>query len=223
MKATVALVDDHALLRRGLATLLKDLGYQVAFEAGHGKEFLEKLKTHPLPNVVLMDINMPQMDGYETTLWLKNNHSSVKVLVLSMLDDDTSIIRMFRSGAKGYILKDCDPDELDGAIQSLLRKDFYHSEAISGKLIRAINHLDDSSNDEDKSNGNAAKKIDLTEKEQEFLNWICTELSYKEIADKMHLSPRTVEGYRDNLQEKFDCRGRIGLVLWAIKNGIVTV
>ena len=223
MKATVALTDDHVLLRNGLATLLTDLGYQVLFQADNGKQLIEKLKTHPVPQVMLMDISMPQMDGYDATSWLKENHPSVKVLVLSMLDDDTSIIRMFRSGAKVYILKDCDPDELDGAIQSLLRKDFYHSEAISGKLIRAINHLDDSSNDEDKSNGNAAKKIDLTEKEQEFLNWICTELSYKEIADKMHLSPRTVEGYRDNLQEKFDCRGRIGLVLWAIKNGIVTV
>jgi len=217
MKATVALTDDHVLLRNGLANLLTELGYNVLFQADNGKQLIEKLKANPAPQVMLMDINMPQMNGYDATLWLKENHPSVKVLVLSMLDDDTSIIRMFRSGAKGYILKDCDPQELESAIESLLVKDFYHSEEISGKLIRAINHLDE-------IDANAhTEKVHLNEKELEFLNWACTELSYKEIADKMNLSPRTVEGYRDNLQDKLDCRGRIGLVLWAIKNGVVTV
>ena len=218
MKATVALTDDHILLRNGLANLLTELGYRVLFQADNGKQMVEKLKSHPAPQVMLMDINMPQMDGYEATLWLKENHPSVKVLVLSMLDDDASIIRMFRSGAKGYILKDCDPEELETAIESLLKKDFYHSEAISGKLIHAINHMDEAN-----ATSPAEKQPHLNEKELEFLKWACTELSYKEIADKMNLSPRTVEGYRDNLQEKLDCRGRIGLVLWAIKHGVVTV
>jgi two-component system, NarL family, invasion response regulator UvrY len=218
MKATVALTDDHVLLRNGLANLLTELGYQVLFQADNGKQLVEKLKTHAAPQVMLMDINMPQMNGYDATQWLKENHPSVKVLVLSMLDDDTSIIRMFRSGAKGYILKDCDPEELETAIQSLLTKDFYHSEEISGKLIRAIHHLDRID-----ANTPAEKQVQLNEKELEFLNWACTELSYKEIADKMNLSPRTVEGYRDHLQDKLDCRGRIGLVLWAIKNGVVKV
>jgi two-component system, NarL family, invasion response regulator UvrY len=217
MKATVALVDDHALLRRGLATLVKDLGYQVAFEAGHGKEFIEKLKTHPLPNVVLMDINMPQMDGYETALWLKNNHSSVKVLVLSMLDDEVSLIRMFKNGAHGYILKDCDPQELNTAIESVLQKGIYHSEMIGGKLIRAMHNLDEISASQ------PAEKVQLSDKETEFLKWACTELSYKEIAGEMGVSPRTVDNYRDSLQEKLECKGRIGLVLWAIKNGVVVV
>jgi DNA-binding NarL/FixJ family response regulator len=217
MKATVALVDDHALLRRGLATLVKDLGYQVAFEAGHGKEFIEKLKTHPLPNVVLMDINMPQMDGYETALWLKNNHSSVKVLVLSMLDDEVSLIRMFKNGAHGYILKDCDPQELNTAIESVLQKGIYHSEMIGEKLIRAMHNLDEISASQ------PAEKVQLSDKETEFLKWACTELSYKEIAGEMGVSPRTVDNYRDSLQEKLECKGRIGLVLWAIKNGVVVV
>lgn len=218
MKATVALTDDHVLLRNGLANLLTELGYQVLFQADNGKQLIDKLKTHAAPQVMLMDINMPQMNGYDATQWLKENHPSVKVMVLSMLDDDTSIIRMFRSGAKGYILKDCDPEELDNAIQSILTKDFYHSEEISGKLIRAIHHMD-----RIEPNTPAEKQVLLNEKELEFLNWACTELSYKEIADKMNLSPRTVEGYRDNLQDKLDCRGRIGLVLWAIKNGVVKV
>jgi DNA-binding NarL/FixJ family response regulator len=219
MKATVAITDDHVLLRNGLANLLKELGYDVLFHADNGAQLVEKLKTYPAPQVMLMDINMPQMDGYESTRWLKENHPSVKVLVLSMLDDETSIIRMFRNGAKGYILKDCHPDELEAAIESLLKKDFYHSELISGKLIRAINHFDDNN----PRPPSAPPPVTLTEKEKEFLKWVCTELSYKEIADKMNLSPRTVEGYRDALQEKLECKGRIGLVLWAIRKGIVSV
>ncbi|MGZ8517071.1 MAG: response regulator transcription factor [Chitinophagaceae bacterium] len=217
MKATIALVDDHVLLRTGLANLLREINYNVAFEADNGKDFIEQLKSHALPQVVLMDINMPLMNGYETTLWLKKNHPSVKVLALSMLGDEASIIRMFKNGALGYILKDSHPDELKIAINSLLEKGFYHSEAISGKLIHAINHLD-----ENKSS-KSPEQIDLNEKEIEFLKWACSELSYKEIAGKMGLSPRTLDSYRDHLQEKLECKGRIGLAVWAIKHGIVTI
>lgn len=219
MKASIALVDDHILLRNGLANLLRERDYNVLFEADHGKQLIEKLTSHPLPQVVLMDINMPQMNGYETTQWLRKNHSSVKVLALSMLDDETSIIRMFKNGAQGYILKDCDPQELETAISSLIEKGFYHSEAISGKLIHAINTLNEKAVPEQDSIASGS----LNEKEREFLKWACTELSYKEIAEKMGLSPRTVDTYRDQLQEKLECKGRIGLALWAIKNGIVAV
>jgi len=141
MKATVALVDDHALLRNGLANLLRDLDYEVLFEANHGGEFLQKLKTEGLPQVVLMDINMPEMDGYETTLWLKTHYPEIKVLALSMYDDEHAIIRMLRNGAKGYILKDSDPSELRAAIEALLKNGFYHNEIITGKLIHTINQL----------------------------------------------------------------------------------
>ncbi|HYO22398.1 MAG TPA: response regulator transcription factor [Flavisolibacter sp.] len=216
MKGTIAIADDHVLLRNGLANLLKDLGYSVLFGADNGVQLIEKLKSHPLPEVILMDISMPLMDGYAATLWLKNHYPSVKVLVLSMIDDEASVIRMFKNGARGYVLKDCHPEELETAIQSLLQKGFYHSEMISGKLIRAINHLDE--------NGLPQKEqVQLNEREIEFLRWICSELSYKEIADKMSVSPRTVDGYRDTLQDKLECKGRIGLVLWAIKHGIVKV
>lgn len=216
MKGTIAIADDHVLLRNGLANLLKDLGYSVLFGADNGVQLIEKLKSHPLPEVILMDISMPLMDGYAATLWLKNHYPSVKVLVLSMIDDEASVIRMFKNGARGYVLKDCHPEELETAIQSLLQKGFYHSEMISGKLIRAINHLDE-------NNSPQKEQVQLNEREIEFLRWICSELSYKEIADKMSVSPRTVDGYRDTLQDKLECKGRIGLVLWAIKHGIVKV
>ena len=215
MKGKIALVDDHVLLRNGLANLLKDLDYEVVFQADNGKHFIDLLQTHEPPQLVLMDINMPLMNGYETTLWLKQNHPSIHVLVLSMLDDEDSVIRMIRSGAKGYVLKDCEPDELKTAIYSILHKGFYHSEMVSGKLLHAISQSD-------KDNDHPGH-VRLTEKELEFLKWVCTELSYKEIADKMNISPRTVDTHRDNLQEKLGCKGRVSLVLWAIKNGVVIV
>jgi two-component system, NarL family, invasion response regulator UvrY len=217
MKATVALTDDHILLRNGLANLLTELGYTVLFQADNGRQLIEKISTHTVPQVVIMDINMPVMDGYEATLWLKENHPSVKVLALSMLDDETSLIRMFKNGAHGYILKDCHPDELQKAIETLLKKGFYHSEVIGQKLIRAIHHLDEI------NISMPPEKLVLTDKEVEFLKWVCTEFSYKEIADKMGVSPRTVDGYRDALQEKLECKGRIGLALWAIRQGVVEV
>ncbi|HUC80626.1 MAG TPA: response regulator transcription factor [Flavisolibacter sp.] len=214
MKGKIALVDDHVLLRNGLANLLEDLDYEVVFQANNGKHFIELLQTHEPPQVVLMDINMPLMNGYETTLWLKENHPSIQVLVLSMLDDEDSVIRMIRNGAKGYVIKDCEPDELKAAISAVLHKGFYHSEMVSSKLLHAINS---------QSDNDASSQVRLTEKEREFLKWICTELSYKEIADKMNISPRTVDTYRDNLQEKLGCKGRVSLVLWSIKNGVFSV
>jgi len=217
MKITVALVDDHTLLRNGLANLLQDLEYEVVFQADNGQQFIDNLETHKAPQVVLMDINMPVMDGYETTLWLKKNHPDIRVLALSMYDDENAIIRMLKSGAKGYILKDSDPSELRTAIHALVTKGFYHSDLVTGTLIHTLNHLDDPEN-------SAVKEVmGLNERELELLKWICTELTFKEIAEKMNLSPRTIDGYRDGLLEKLECKSRVGLVVFAIKNGIVVV
>lgn len=217
MKEAIALVDDHVLLRNGLANLLKDLGYAISFEAGNGKQLIQKIEAQPLPQVVLMDINMPVMDGFETTLWLKQNHPAIPVLALSMLDDEGSIIKMIRNGAKGYVLKDCDPDDLQKAIESVLKKGYYHSELLSGKLIEALSNGDDT----DVKGGPG--KLPLNERELEFLRWVCTDLTYKEIADKMGLSPRTVDGYRDALHEKLEVKSRVGMALFAVKQGIVRV
>ncbi len=217
MRTTIALADDHVLLRKGLASLLEDLEFEVLFEADNGREFIEKLRTHKHPQVVLMDINMPEMDGYDTTLWLKKNQPDIKVLALSMFNDENAIIRMLKSGAKGYLLKDSSPSELKAAIQSLVAKGFYYSELVTGTLIHTINHIDDP------ENAAVKEMLGLNERELEFLKLICTELTFKEIAEKMNVSPRTVDGYRDVLLEKLQCKTRIGLVIFAIKNGIVVV
>lgn len=120
---------------------------------------------------------------------------------------------MLRCGAKGYILKDCEPHELQSAITALVNEGFYHSKMVSGKLINAITHMHE-------SNSSAQQILKINDRETEFLKHCCTELTYKEIAEKMHLSPRTIDGYRDALFEKLDIKTRTGLLLYAIKNGI---
>ena len=214
--AKIALVDDHSLLRMGLASLVESQGNTVLFEADDGKEFIKKLDGQDLPHIVLMDINMPEMDGFETTQWLRQNHPGVHVLALSMYDNETSIIRMLKCGAKGYILKDSEPAELKTAIDDIISKGFYYSDLVSGKLMHAINKLDDETDD-------LKNLVPLNDRETDFLKYACTEMTYKEIADKMFVSPRTIDGYRDALFEKLHVKTRVGLVMYAIKNGIVAV
>jgi DNA-binding NarL/FixJ family response regulator len=213
---SIVLVDDHSLLRNGLASLVESLGNTVLFEADDGKEFIEKLDTNNLPHLVLMDINMPEMDGFETTQWLKQNHPQVHVLALSMYDNETSIIRMLKCGAKGYILKDSEPAELKLAIEDIISKGFYYSDLVSGKLMHAINKMDDETDD-------LKSLVPLNDRETTFLKYTCTEMTYREIADKMFVSPRTIDGYRDALFEKLKLKTRVGLVMYAIKNGIVNI
>lgn len=210
--AHIALVDDHILMRKGLANLLTDLEHDILLEADNGKDLFSKLKEKPLPDVVLLDINMPQMDGYETAQLLRQKHPEVKVLALSMYDDEIAIIRMLRNGVCGYVMKDCEPRELKAAIKAVMEKGFYYSELVSGYLIRTIHDNDDT--------GSLSR---LTQKELEFLKLCCTEMTYKEIADKMFVSPRTIDGYRDELFRKLNIKSRVGLVMFAIKNGIVNV
>jgi DNA-binding NarL/FixJ family response regulator len=214
---TIALADDHVVMRNGLASLLKDFGYIILYEADNGKDFIEKTKKDQLPDVALLDINMPKMDGYQTAAWLKENFPEVKVLALSMYDDDAAIIRMLKNGAKGYVLKDSNIADVKTAIDSVLSKGYYYSELVTGKLIHSINHLDEP------AHASIKEVLKLNSREIEFLKLTCTEMSYKEIAEKMFLSPRTVEGYRDALFEKLNLKSRVGLVLFAIKNGIVNV
>lgn len=216
-KIKVALADDHILLRKGLAAVVDDFGnYEVLFEADNGKHFIEQITKFGEPALVLMDINMQEMDGYATTQWLREHYPLVNVLALSMYDNEAAIIKMFKAGAKGYILKDSEPPELKTALDSIQSKGFYYSELVTGKLIHSINKM----NEEEAA---ATGTQHLNEREKEFLKLACTEMTYKEIAEKMFLSPRTIDGYRDALFEKLQLKTRVGLVMYAIKNGIVQV
>ncbi len=215
-KVEIVLVDDHALLRTGLAGLVNSFSnYIVSYEANNGRRLIEQINTKPIPSVVLLDINMPEMDGYETCKWLRNNHPEIKVLALSMYDNENAIIKMFKAGASGYILKDCEPRELYTALNDLVEKGFHYSEMVTGKLIHNINSLDD--------NTETKATIKLNERELNFLKLACTELTYREIADKMNVSPRTIDGYRDDLFEKLNLKTRVGLVMYAIRQGFVSI
>jgi DNA-binding NarL/FixJ family response regulator len=211
-KIQVAIADDHSLLRNALAKLIGTFeGYTVIFEADNGKDLRTKIMQNVVPDIVLLDINMPEMDGFETTQWLHKTYPHIKILALSMLSDEKTIIKMFRLGAKGYLLKNTDPAELKQALDSIVDKSVYLSEYVSGKLVLGLHQEAEPTE----------KEVVLQEKEREFLRWVCSELSYKEIAEKMFLSPRTIDDYRQSLFNKLKVHSRVGLVMYSIKNGIV--
>ncbi len=213
---TVALVDDHVLLRNGLSNIIKNFPqYEVLLEADNGKHFISQLNPSKLPDIVLLDITMPEMNGYETAMWLYENHPSIKILVLSMLNDERAIIKMLKCGVKGYILKNIQPFELKKALDEIYEKGIYFNEILYYNFVHTIKNGVSEPEDE------YQKLFNLPEREKEFLKWLCTDKSLKEIAAEMHLSPRTIDGYRDNLFEKINVASRIGLVLFAIRNELV--
>ena len=216
-KINIAIVDDHELLRQGLSNLIGNFSlYVILFEAANGKELISKVQKGLVPDIVMLDINMPEMDGYDTALWLKKNYPDVKVLTLSMYDTESCIIRMLTNGAKGYIFKNSSGRDVKEALDSIAKQGHYFSEMVSGKLIHALNHLGEEGQ-------TIASVIGLNERETEFIKLACCELSYNEIAAKMFVSPRTVENYRDAIYERFNIKSRVGLVMFAIKNGVINI
>ena len=210
----VVLVDDHPLLRNGLATLIDSYdNFKVLFEADNGKEFISQLDTDNLPDIVLLDITMPEMDGYATAKWIRENYPKIKVLALSMIDDEYAIIRMLKNGARGYIVKNTKPKELLQALKDVMEKGFYFNEYINSKIADSVYRFS--------SPDAGSSPHSMTDKETEFLIHACSDKTYKEIANEMCVSPRTIDSYRDALLEKLNVKSRVGLVIYAIKNGIV--
>ncbi len=210
-KIDIIIVDDHLLFSQALNGLVSNFEeFNVIAVLGNGKELVNYfLEEKPKPQIVLMDIQMPIMNGIEATQWLKEHHPEIKVLALSMECEEETILKMLRGGAKGYLLKDIHPSILQHALKEVHSNGFYYTENVANTLLNSINK---------KENPNAIK---LKERELEFLKLACTERTYREIADVMCLSPKTVENYREALFEKLEARTRIGLVLYAIKEKIV--
>ncbi|VFA43445.1 response regulator [Chryseobacterium indologenes] len=210
MKKSIVIVDDHILIAKALEGIIGNFNeFEVIYVCENGKDLIQKLGDgNPIPDIILLDISMPIMDGFETSVWLTKNHPDIKIMALSMQGDDNSVIKMIRSGAKGYLLKNTHPKDLETALTRLNTDGFFYPEWASKIIFSNLN--------KDKQ---TETTIRISEREKEFLKYTVTELSYKEIADKMCCSPRTVESYRDQLCEKLELKTRVGLAVFAIKNG----
>jgi DNA-binding NarL/FixJ family response regulator len=208
-KYSVVIVEDHTLLSQAIASVVDGFAmFKVSYLCKNGSELVDKFKFEKnIPDLVLMDINMPIMNGLETTQWINENHPKVNVLALTIEEDENTILKMLRLGAKGYLLKDVDKKTLEMALLKIMDTGFYHSSNVTDILMNSLM-------------GKSKNKIEFKSTEIEFLNLVCSELTYKEIADKMSLSPKTIDGYRDHLFAKLNVKNRVGLVLFAIKNKI---
>ncbi|REC60380.1 DNA-binding response regulator [Chryseobacterium pennae] len=210
MKKTIVIVDDHILIAKALEGIIGNFGeFEVIYVCESGKDLIQKFEEgNAIPDIILMDVSMPIMDGFETAAWVSKNYPDIKVMALSMQGDDNSVIKMIKNGAKGYLLKNTHPKDLETALTRLNNDGFFYPEWASKIIFSNLNKANE-----------AEIVIKISEREKEFLKYTVTELSYKEIADRMCCSPRTVESYRDQLCEKLDLKTRVGLAVFAIKNG----
>jgi len=204
----IALVDDHRLFRSGIASLIGDFDrYSIIFEAGDGEEMIRKINPKNKPHIILLDISMPKMNGIVTAKWLRDNHPDINIIVLSMFEDAEKVLLMVKMGVKGYLLKDSEPYEVEDALLKVSQGELYYPEFVTRHLITNFN--------------SKLENIKLNPREIEFLRFTGTELTYKEIAEAMNISVRTVDSYRDQLFEKLQIKSRVGLVLYSIKNKLI--
>ena len=211
MKHSISIVDDHILIAKALSGIIENFAaFEVLYECENGKVLQEKFSNKKnIPDIVLLDVSMPVMDGFETAQWLRESHPEILIMALSMQDDEQSLIKMIKSGAKGYLLKNVHPLELEKALNSLVKNGFYYPDWATSKVFQSLGAPSTGKNE----------TINITEREKEFLQYSITEMSYKEISEKMFCSPRTVESYRDSLFEKLGLKTRVGLAVYAMKNG----
>ncbi len=188
--------------------------YTVIFEADNGKDLQTKLTPENAPDILLLDINMPEMDGFSTVKWLNVHYPLIKTLVVSMIEKEETVVNMLKLGIKGYLCKDVEPKELSEALHSVYNKGFYYTDFITGKLLYSIQQ-----DGEGYSGG--LTSASFNDREREFLKLVCSELTYNDIAVKMSLSPKTIDGYRNALFEKLNIKSRVGLALYAVKHGLV--
>ncbi|MFM9945899.1 MAG: response regulator [Bacteroidia bacterium] len=210
----IFIVDDHVLIAKALKELLEqNAEFNVLHHFINGLELKKHFENNGIiPDLILLDLNMPLMNGYESFKFLKAGFPQIKIIILSMNDGEEEILSMIKEGVNGYVLKSSSYDELTKAIETIEREEYYFPPSISKLLIKSLNEPI-KSNNPDK----------LSENEITFLKSICSELTYKEIADQMNLSPKTIDGYRDSLFAKLNVKSRTGLVLYAIQNGFFKI
>ncbi len=213
-KIKIAIADDYSIYRDGLKVgLLQDNNFEIILEASNGEELLDKMEQN-IPDVIIMDLKMPVMDGMEATKLARKKFAEVKILVVSMYDDDKFIIHLMEIGANGYLLKNADSDEIRKAIYIVYENGYYFNDIVSKALLKKLvikGNLKPSFN----------QNIELTEREQDVLKLICAEKTAAEMGQQLFLSQRSIEGIRLRLIEKVGVRNTAGLVMFAVKNGMI--
>lgn len=215
-KISLGIADDHQLFRKGMTALLNEMeGFDIVLEAENGKHLLERLQ-YVQPQVLLLDLDMPEMGGAEALPIIREKFPELKVLILTMHDEDLMILKVMELGANGYLLKGSDPDELEKAIQTVVRSDYFLSEKVSRVMLQKVvgpKHF-----------GTELLSAEaLSRREMEVLQLVCQEHTNADIADKLSISPRTVEGHRQRIIAKIGAKNTIGMVIYAIKEGLVDV
>ncbi len=215
---TIAIADDHQLLAQALSELVQKFeGYDVLYVAENGRDLIERFPKQGIPEILLLDVNMPEMDGFETATYLQQHHPDLKILVLSMMDREEQVAQMIRLGVRGYLLKGCRPSELREALDDIRTKGFYYSEFLTHHLLKSIQVAKVT------VNAVTTPSVQFNERELEFLKWACTDLTYAQIADKMCVGVRTVDGYREAIFQKLHVKSRVGMVMEALRLGLITL
>lgn len=217
-KIFIAVADDHELFRAGMIKILQERkNFDVIIEAHNGLILIDRITDSPqLPDIVLLDIKMPEMDGFETVSFLIQNFPSIKIIILTMHDSERHILRMIELGAHGYLFKNTHPKEVVESIEQVFENDYYFNDQINVLLQKVIRY-------KGQSFKGLNVPITLTSREHEILRLICKQHTNNEIAELLFLSTRTIEGHRKNLISKLQVRNVAGLVVYAMKNGLVSV
>lgn len=217
-KTKLALCDDHTLFRVGMAGILGQIhDFELILEAGNGKDLIDKI-ARKTPDVVLLDLQMPVMDGTATADYMRDNYPLVKIVVLTMHDEDRMVLHLLEKGVSGYLLKDAEAGEVEKAIRKVMDEGIYLNEFVSKALHRRMTNKTDTKKP---TSAFYNSKILLSDREKEVLVLICEGLSTNEISDKICLSPRTVEGHRLRILEKTGTKNTAGMVAYAFKNNLV--
>ncbi|RPE08239.1 DNA-binding response regulator [Chitinophaga lutea] len=212
----VAIADDHKIFRSGVInTLTPYENINVVFEAEDGEHLLQIMQEQQ-PDVILMDLKMPKMDGIQATIKVKEKYPQVKVIILTMYEDDNFIVHLVENGANAYLLKNSEPEEIYEAICTTFEKGFYFNENVNLALLKKVLHKN-----KQQFKPTFKNEVQLTDRELEVLKLICNEFTTQEISEQIFLSPRTVEGLRQKLLEKLNVKNTVGLVLYAFRNGLI--
>lgn len=209
----LAVIDDQLLFRKGLIALLKDYEeLDVIIEASNGKELLEQLKKTKV-DVVITDLEMPVMDGIELTENVHNKYPDIKILALTMHNEDSFVIHLIEKGANGFLLKDYDIELVVDAIYAVLENDYYFNDRVSKAMVKGLV----------RSNKIVPKfnYIQITQREITIIELICKEFTNKEIAEKLFVSPRTIDGHRERIMQKIGAKNVAGIIMYAVKNHLI--